>query len=104
MQEQNHFIKRYFNIGINSNLCNTPKIGDIREGGEQLIKLVFGSILIENCINPKQAEYILNLENWEKSLKQFREDFLAIKKDNNSSSIIYLSSNNRSICDHSKLN
>ena len=105
MNEQKHIIKSYFNIGVTSKLCNTPKIGDIKEGGEQLIKFLFGSILIENSINTKQAEYILNLKNWQKPLNQFREDFLAIKKDknNNCSSIIYLSSNNCSICDHSKL-
>ena len=104
LNEQNHFIKRYFNIGTKNSLCNTQKIGDIREGGKQLITLLFGDILRENSINPKQAEYMLNLENWKKSIEQFRKDFLAINKDSNSSSIIYLSSNNHSICDHSKLN
>ena len=105
---QNHFIKRNQNKGINFNLFKTPNINNVKEGGEQLIDLLFGDILINNCINQKQANYILDINNWKnKSLYQFRNDFIKITKDTTEStkesSIIYLRSYRHSICDHSKL-
>ena len=104
IHEQNHFIKRYFNEEIDYNLCRTPKINDINEGGEQLIDLLFDERLINSYINVEQAQYILNIDNWNnKPVKQFRNDFNKIKKNENESSIIYLSSYSRSICDSSKL-
>ena len=34
IHEQNNFIKRYFNKGVNTKLCNTPKINGFDEGGK----------------------------------------------------------------------
>ena len=108
LHEQNHFMKRNQNKGINFNLCKTPNINNVKEGGEQLIELLFDDILINNCINQKQAKYILNINNWNnKTLYQFRKDFIQIKKEkiesSNESSILYLRSYSHPICDHSKL-
>ena len=106
IHEQNHFIKRYLNPGIISKLCGTPKIDEVREGGKQLIHLLFGHYLIHNCLNVDQARYIINPENWEKkSVFEFRNDFLKNKNDNNNSnsSIVYLTSESENFCDHSKL-
>ena len=104
IHEQNHFIKRYFNEEIDYNLYRTPKLNDINGGGEQLIDLLFDERLINSYINVEQAQYILNIDNWNnKPVKQFRNDFNKIKKNENESSIIYLSSYSRSICDSSKL-
>ena len=103
IHEQNHFIKRYFNKNVKNNLCNTPKINNYNEGGKHLIKILFGDEMINKNLNLEQAEYILNIDNWtQKSLYQFREDFLKIKT-NGKESIIYLNSDYSSICDHSKL-
>ena len=104
IHEQNHFIKRYFNIDVQTDLCETPKISGYSEGGKHLIKLLFGEEMINKNINLKQAEYILNTENWkEKSIYEFRKDFLNIKSGGDKNTISYLNSENSSICDHSKL-
>ena len=108
IHEQNHFIKRYFNENLAYDECCTPKINvlDEEEGSKQLIKLLFGDPLINNFINVEQAKYILEIDNWrKKTLKDFKNDFEKITKNNdNSSTILYLSSSNNSyICDHSKL-
>ena len=57
-------------------------------------------------LNVEQANYILKPENWnKKSVIEFRTDFLRIKNDSeNNGCIVYLNSENTSICDHSKLN
>jgi len=107
IHEQNHFIKKYFSHGIISKLCGTPKIDEVREGGKQLMQLLFGHHLIHNCLNVDQARYIINPENWEKkSVFEFRNDFLKNANDNNNSnnSIVYLTSESENFCDHSKLN
>ena len=44
--ELNHFMKRYLNQNKSYKICKTPEIKDYKEGGEQLIKLLFGHILI----------------------------------------------------------
>jgi len=106
VHEQNHFMKRFFNINEDYRLCGTPKINnDEGEGGKLLIELLFGDPLIHKSLNEEQAKYILNLGNWEnKTLKNFRKDFEEIpKNDYNKSSIIYLESFNSTLCDHSKL-
>ena len=108
IHEQNHYIKRFLKINIKSDLCKTPKINDGNdegEGGKQLIKLLFGDALINKCINCKQAKYILDIRNWKKnSVFEFRSGFLNISSENSEeSSIVYLSSEINSICDHSKL-
>ena len=105
IHELNHFMKRYLNQNKSFKVCKTPEIKEYKEGGEQLIKLLFGHILIENSLNIKQAEYILDINNWmKKSLREFRNDFLEIKKNIDSEKcIVFLSSEEKSICDHSKL-
>ena len=105
IHEQNYYIKRWKNTNINNNLANPPKINGCAEGGKQLIKLLFGDELIRQYLNVEQAEYILNIKNWAKqSVSEFKEDFLEIgRAHKNEESIIYLSSENESICDHSKL-
>ena len=104
IHEQNHFIKRYLNKGVYFNLYNTPKINEVNEGNNQLNKLLFGEPLNYNSINEEQANYILDLKNWQKnSVIQFRNDFMKIPKGGNKSSIVYLNSYYYSICDHSKL-
>ena len=65
---QNHFIKRFFNTGFKSKLCDIPKIGEGKEGGKQLIQMLFGYYLIHNYLNIDQAKYIINPENWRKIL------------------------------------
>ena len=106
IHELNHFMKRYLNKNINYDLCKTPTVKEYNEGGEQLIKLLFGHILIENYLDIEQSKYILEPQNWNKeSAIEFRKDFLNIKKDSNTNNfIVYLSSTKNSICDHSKLN
>ena len=103
VHEQNHFIKRYFNLNSASNVCLTPKLNGVEEGGKQLIELLFGHYLIENIINIEQANYILDINNWgKKSVYDFRNDFNKINKDKRSN-ISYLSSGSGTFCDHSKL-
>ena len=106
IHELNHFMKRYLNKNQTFDLCKTPIVKEYKEGGEHLIKLLFGHILIENTLNIEQANYILDIKNWnKKSVIEFRSNFSEIKKDSeNNNCIVYLSSENKSICDHSKLN
>jgi hypothetical protein len=106
IHELNHFMKRYLNKNQIYDLCKTPTVKDYNEGGEQLIKLLFGHILIENSLNIEQAKYILEPKNWnKKSVLEFRKEFSKIKKDSrNDNCIVYLRSTKDSICDHSKLN
>ena len=108
IHELNHFLKRYFNIDEPNDLCHSPKISgfdDEGEGGKQLIKLLFGDELIKKGLNIEQAQYILDIDIWKKSsVLEFRQGFLNIKTDKSKdASIIYLSSEKESICDHSKL-
>ena len=105
IHELNHFIKRYFNKNKSFKMCKTPEIKENKEGGEQLIKLLFGHILIENTLNIEQAKYILNINNWnKKSVFEFKKDFMNIEKTyENNNSIVYLTSEKHSICEHSKL-
>ena len=105
IHEQNHFMKRYFNQKQANILCNTPVIKDIGEGGRQLIKLLFGDELIKKNLNIEQAKYILDINNWnKKSVFEFKKGFLEIKTGNyGDKCIVYLTSSDESICDHSKL-
>ena len=104
IHEENHFIKRYFNIKVKNHLCNTPKINGYDEGGKQLIEIIFGHELINQNLNLEQAKYILDIKNWSKSIYEFKKDFSKIKNQSqNESSIIYWSTSNSSICDHTLL-
>ena len=106
IHELNHFMKRYLNKNQIYDLCKKPIIKDYKEGGEQLIKLLFGHILIENSINVEQAQFILEIKNWnKKSVIEFSNEFKKIKKDSkNDNCIVYLKAESKSICDYSKLN
>ena len=106
IHELNHFMKRYLNQNQIYDLCKTPIVKDYKEGGEQLIKLLFGHILIENSINVEQAQFILEPKNWnKKSVIEFSSEFKNIKKDSkNDNCIVYLKAESKSICDYSKLN
>ena len=108
IHEINHFMKRYFNKNVSNDICKTPVIkgsDDEGEGGKQLIKLLFGDVVINKFLNVEQAKYILNLNNWNKqSVYEFKKDFMKIdRKNDKDGSIVYLSSEKESICDHSKL-
>ena len=108
IHELNHFIKRLLNIGQDIDVCKTPKIkgfDDEGEGGKQLIKLLFGDVLINKYLNIEQSKYILDIKNWNKArVREFREDFSKIETNKgNEGSIVYFNSDKMSICDHSKL-
>ena len=108
IHELNHFIKRHFNLGNTIDVCKTPKIkgfDDEGEGGKQLIKLLFGDVLINKYLNIEQAKYILDIQNWnKKSVLDFKNGFSKIATNKgNEDSIVYLTSEKMSYCDHSKL-
>ena len=104
IHEQNHFIKRYFNINYGVHLCDTPNIYGYNEGGRHLIKLLFGDDMIHKNINIEQAKYILDKNNWtNKSIYEFKSDFEKIKIGGTKDTIVYLTSEYSSSCDHSKL-
>ena len=105
IKELNHFMKIYLNQNQTYDLCKTSHLKDFKEGGEHLIKLLFGHILIENTLNVEQAKYILETQNWnKKSATEFCSEFCKIKKDpNNNNCIVYLNSENKSMCDYTKL-
>ena len=108
IHELNHFMKRQFNKNQTIDVCRSPKIkgfDDEGEGGKQLIKLLFGDVLINKYLNIEQAKYILDMKNWsKKSVNEFREDFLKIETSKGyEDSIVYLISEKMSFCDHSKL-
>ena len=106
INELNHFMKRYLNKNKSYNSCKTTELKETKEIGEQLIKLLFGHILIENSINIEQAKYILNIGNWnKKSAYEFKKEFSEFKTDLEANKcLVYLSSEKHLICDHSKLN
>ena len=104
IHELNHVMKRFLNINEKYKICKTPEINEYKEGGELLIKLLFGHILIENSLNIKQADYILDINNWKKnSVYEFKKNFLKIENNSNNNCIVYLSTQKKSVCDHSKL-
>ena len=105
IHEQNHFMKRYFNQNIANTLCKTPDIKGYNEGGKQLIKLLFGDDFIKKYLNIEQAKYITNINNWRKnSVYEFRKGFMEIESNRDKDKyIVFLSSDDESMCDHSKL-
>ena len=104
IHELNHFMKRFLNKNESYKICKTPEIKEYKEGGEKLIQLLFGHILIENSLNKEQANYILDINNWNKSsVYEFRREFLNIKKNSDDKCLVYLSSQKKSYCDHTKL-
>ena len=101
--EINQFIQRYFNVNDKINLCDTPKINNYNEGGNQLLEMIFGNELIHKNINLDQAKYILNIANWSKSIYEFKDEFMKINTDDKKESIVYLNLDHYSYCDHSML-
>ena len=103
--ELNQYINRYLNKNKSFKICKTPEIKEYKECGEQLIKLLFGHILIDNSLNVQQANFVLNEESWNKnSVSEFRRNFLNIETNcQKDKCIVYLSSKKNSLCDHSKL-
>ena len=107
IHEINYFMKRYLNLNKSTDLFQTSVLKDDDEdkGGKQLINLLFSKELIKQYLNLEQAEYILNIKNWQKeSVDKFKKDFTKIKTSNKKDdSIIYLYTENKSYCDHSML-
>ena len=108
IHELNHFMKRQFNLDSTIDVCKTQKMkvfDDEVEGGKQLIKLLFGDVLINKYLNIEQAKYILDIQNWDKkSALDFKNGFSKIPTNKGfEDSIVYLNSEKMSYCDHSKL-
>ena len=77
--ELNHNFYNMFYYHENGNIpLKTPrKEGlEIREGGREMEKILFGNIL--SRINIKEALYILNEDNYKKNIFQFKKDFEAL--------------------------
>ena len=94
LHELNHFIKRIYNIGIDSEKAVTPR----KEGGKELIELLFGNHLLNRNINIEQANYILDYGNWCGDLSSFRGGYKSINNDYKGDSIYYTSTDYDSIC------
>ena len=94
LHELNHFIKRIYNIGIDSEKAVTPR----KEGGKELIELLFGNHLLNRNINIEQANYILDYGNWCGDLSSFRDGYKSINNDYKGDSIYYTSTDYDSIC------
>ena len=50
-----------------------------REGGKNMERILFGCVL--NSLNYKQALYIMNENNYNKSLKEYQADFMKLKME-----------------------
>ena len=94
LHELNYFIKRIYNIGIDSEKAVTPR----KEGGKKLIELLFGDHLLNCNINIEQANYILDYGNWCGDLSSFRDGYKSINNDYKGDSICSTSTNYDSIC------
>jgi len=67
--ELNHLIKIINNIDVDTK----------NEGGKEVMELLFGNYLEIRNINLSQAEYILDINNWNKKcLKDFKEEYSKI--------------------------
>ena len=78
--ELNHNFHNYYYCLENGNEpLKTPRKREMneREGGNNMERILFGRVL--NTITLKQALYILNENNYQKSLNEFRSDFLKLK-------------------------
>ena len=81
--EVNHNFHNYFYCCKNGNEpLKTPRkiYGDEREGGNNMERILFGRVLYQLTL--RQALFILNEENYNKPLNQFRKEFLELKKEN----------------------
>jgi len=80
--EINHNFHNYYYFSQNGKEClKTPrkKNSDNREVGFNMENILFGKIL--NNLTLRQTLYILNEENYKKSLYQYRLDFLQLKNE-----------------------
>ena len=94
LHELNHLIKRLPNIDKDSDKVMTPR----KEGGKELIELLFGNHLLNRNINIEQANYILDYGNWFGSLSSFCGGYKSIKNDYKGNSICYDLNEYDSIC------
>ena len=81
LHELNHNFHNYYFFSKNGETSlKTPRklLIDEREGGNNMERILFGKIL--NNLNLKQALYILNENNYSKSLYQFQTDFLILNE------------------------
>ena len=94
------------NIEINNNnyIYDSPLIKiklkydkeiQTKEGGKLMEYLLYGKIIYK--LNLKQVIYICNLNNFSKSLKQFRTDFINLKNESINDVFIRESQNNNEI-------
>ena len=82
LHEANHNFHNYIFFSKNGEISlKTPRkiLISEREGGNNMEKILFGKVL--NNLNLKQALYILNENNYNKSLYQFQTDFLLLKEN-----------------------
>ena len=82
VHELNHIFHNYYYLSKNGKeSLKTPRKKDIMEseGSYYMEKLLFGRVLIELTL--RQVLYILNEENYKKSLSQYRLDFLQLKDE-----------------------
>ena len=80
--ELNHNFHNYYYFSKNGNEpLKTPrkKEMDERESGNNMERVLFGGII--NHLTLKQVLYILNEDNYKKSLNQFRAEFLELKDE-----------------------
>ena len=78
--EFNHDFHNYFFYSKNGEESFiTPRKFNMkeREGGKNMERILFGNVLYS--LNYKQALYILNETNYNKSLKEFQADFIKLK-------------------------
>ena len=78
VHEINHLIKRYYKTEKDSSQVFTPREN---EGGEELISLLFGNVLLNRNINLIQANYILDISNWSNELNSFKSGYKSINSD-----------------------
>ena len=80
--ECNHNFHNYFYLSKNGKeSIKTPRKKDLesREGGYNMENILFGELL--NKLTLRQVLYILNEDNYKKSLNQFRIDFFKLKDE-----------------------
>ena len=80
--ELNHNFHNYYYMtqnGKESIKTTRKKEFAEREGGDNIERVLFGRVM--NELTLRQALYILNEKNYSKSLNQFREEFLALTKE-----------------------
>jgi uncharacterized protein YdcH (DUF465 family) len=75
-----NFHNYYYMTQNGKESIKTPRKNEFaeREGGNNIERVLFGRVM--NELSLRQALYILNERNYSKSLNQYREEFLALKK------------------------